>query len=66
MKLGEVWIRGTDARGENWGAIDVLDLDAESFRVWVVDMFIRLGVVVTLKIEGEDIRYRAKPGGRVD
>jgi len=66
MKRGEVWIRGTDARGENWGAIDVLDLDDESFRVWIVDMLIRLGVVVTLKTEGEDIHYRAKFGGVVD
>jgi len=66
MKRGQVWIRGTDARGENWGAIDVLDLDDESFRAWVVSMLLRLGVVVSLKTEGEDIHYRAKFGAHVE
>jgi|GEM_PF-4430898 len=67
MRRGEVWIRGTDAQGQKWGPIDVLDLDDESFRVWVVDMLRRMGCIVTLKSSDEkQICLRAKEGVVVD
>lgn len=66
MKRGHVWIRASNYDGTKWGAVDVLDLDAESFRVWVVDMLIRLGIVATLRIDGKDIHYRAREGVVVD
>ena len=66
MRRGEVWIRASSADGTKWGSVDVLDLDEQSFRIWVVDKLIQMGMVVTLKVDGGHINLRAKEGVSID
>ena len=57
MKRGQVWVRAKDANGE-WGTADVLDLDEVSFRAFVIDVLMRVGLVTAHKCEfcdGEEI-----------
>lgn len=66
MKRGQVWIRASNAEGTKWGTVDVLDLDDDSFRVWVVDKLALMGRVIALRVDGEDIPLRAKEDVVVD
>jgi len=66
MKRGQVWVRASNAEGTKWGAVDALDLDDESFRVWVVDKLALMGRVTALRVDGKDIELRAKEGVVVD
>lgn len=63
MKRGQVFVRAQDENGK-WQSIDVLDLDDESFRVFVVNMLMR-GMLVTSitdeNVDGEQITLRARP-----
>lgn len=68
MKRGQVFVRATDETGR-WGTVDVLDLDEDSFRAFVVETFVRAEVVTSIReemVEGERIRYRAKAGVKVE
>jgi len=66
MRRGEVWIRATNAEGTKWGAVDVFDLDDDSFRAWVVDKLTQIGCVVRVKVDGQQMCLRAKEGVIVD
>ena len=62
MKRGEVLVRAQDDTNK-WGNADVLDLDDASFRAFVIEMFIRKGMVAAtdkrlVPYEQDDIRYR--------
>ena len=61
MKKDQVFVRAKSPAGK-WGNHDVLDLDEQSFRAFVIEMFKRHGMVVHIKdeaLEGEDIVYQS-------
>ncbi len=64
MKRGQVFVRAMDETGR-WGSFDVLDLDEESFRVFVLHVFRMQGQVVGLSdsaCPGEEITLRVRTG----
>lgn len=64
MKRKQVFVRAVDESGKH-GAADVLDLDDDSFRAFVVGMLFHVGLVTGIKdevVKGEDIQLRTKPG----
>ena len=44
MRRGQVLVRAIKAKG-SWGNVDVLDLDEESFRAFVIDKLCIFGLV---------------------
>ena len=61
MKREQVFVRAKDPTGK-WGPTDVLDLDAPSFRAFVLDVLFRAGLVVGISddcCDGESIEYTA-------
>jgi hypothetical protein len=59
-----VFVRAVDDTGR-WGTSDVLDLDDESFRVFVAGMLMRAGIACGLAddyVEGAHIALRLRPG----
>jgi len=59
MKRGQVFVRGRRRDG-SIGNFDALDLDDASFRAFVLDLFVRCEIVVSVKdefAEGERIKY---------
>ena len=62
MKRGQCFVLGQRRSGK-WDNIDVLDLDEESFRAFVLEKFCDLHVVVSFREEagpGETIIYKEK------
>jgi hypothetical protein len=63
MKYGQVFVRGKNNTDE-WDSIDVLRLDDESFRAFVIDMLFRAGIVCGIKSEvlkdRKDIIYKER------
>jgi hypothetical protein len=62
VKRGQIFVRAKNADGRVESA-DVLDLDEESFRVFVLDVLMRNGLVTSLKheyVEGEHIEYKLR------
>ena len=60
MNRGQVLVRALKTNGK-WGNVDVLDLDDESFRAWIVDKLLEQGSVIGLRtpyppIKGESER----------
>lgn len=47
-------------RDGTWGAVDVLDLDDESFRRFIVDILIAHDFVYTIKAEDDTPIYRER------
>jgi len=61
MKKGQVFVRAKSPSGK-WGSHDVLDLNNKSFKVFVLDILFRAGLVVGLKDEickDEEIEYQS-------
>jgi len=57
MKKGQVFVRAKMNDG-SWGNVDILDLNDESFRAFIIQKFIDIGIVCAIKdefVEGEDI-----------
>lgn len=50
MRRGQVLIRAIKANGD-WGNVDALDLDEESFRAFVLDRLFMAGLLVRLSNE---------------
>lgn len=67
MKRGQIFVRGIEARTGKMGTVDILDLDEESFRAWLLDRFIKEGLLpeVTSEhlIRGDRIIYRERNDG---
>lgn len=64
MKRNQVFVRAYDETGQI-GNADVLDLDDDSFRAFVIEMLWRSGLVTGIKdefVEGDKIRLQMKPG----
>jgi len=65
MKRGQIFVRGINRDGK-WGTLDVLDLDSLSFRAFILDVLVDMGVVCSIKddhVDGDKIVYReAKEG----
>lgn len=64
MKRNQVFVRAKFDDGRR-GTCDVLDLDDQSFRVFVMDLLIHVGLVTVIKdegVEGDHIELLAKPG----
>ncbi len=64
MKRRQVFVRALDSNGK-MGATDVMDLDEESFRAFMVEVMLRNDLVVGIReseVDGERIRLRTKPG----
>lgn len=66
MKLGQVFVRAMvpDEKGD-WRSesVDVLDLDEQSFRVFVLDVLNRQGVVHALRdkiVDGDHLTLRRR------
>lgn len=62
MKRGQVFVRAQDPNGK-WGNADVLDLDDDSFKAFVVSQLIQAGFVVGLHpqfVEGDEITYKCE------
>lgn len=62
MKRGQVFVRAKSPSGK-YGTHDVLDLEDESFKAFVVEMLKRGGLVVSIKdefVSGEEIEYKSK------
>jgi hypothetical protein len=62
MMRGQVFVRGR-TKDDRWGNIDVLDLDDESFRAFVVEMLIRAGLVCSLNpddVPEPEINYQER------
>ncbi len=60
IRRGQVFVRAKDAYG-HWGSADVLDLEEESFRSFVVDRLWQDGLVIGLKDEdatGREVELR--------
>ena len=63
MKKGQIYVRAITPDGE-LGNVDVLELDDDSFRVFIIDKFVRAGAVVAMKeemIKGDNIELHADP-----
>lgn len=61
MKRGQVFVRAKSPSGK-WGSHDILDLDDLSFKAFTGEMFVRAGVVTSIKpemIDGDDIEYQS-------
>jgi len=64
VKRRQVFVRALDSNGK-MGAADVMDLDEDSFRAFMVDVMFRAELVVGIReseVQGERIRLRTKPG----
>jgi hypothetical protein len=64
MKRRQVFVRALDSN-DKMGVTDVMDLDEDSFKVFMLDVMQRHGLVVGIiesQIEGERIALRTKPG----
>lgn len=67
MKREQVFVRAQaqDDKGEwQWASVDVFDLDEESWRAFVLDLFNRQGVVMALRdsvVKGDPVAFRARP-----
>ena len=62
MKRRQVIVQGINKKGKS-GSIDVLDLDNESFRAYVIDRLICGGLVIPTppsKIDSSSIKYRER------
>ena len=62
IKRGQVLVRAIDGFGK-WGNCDVMDLDEDSFKAFVIDVFFRHNLLVGLKVEycdGEEIVLTSK------
>ncbi len=62
MKRGQVFVRARSKRGK-WESVDVLDLDEESFKAFVIEKFRQHEMVSGLKDEycdGEQIELRER------
>ena len=60
MKRGQVIVRGANKEGKS-RLVDVLDLDDESFRAYVVDRLICGGLVIpSNKVASLPIRYKER------
>lgn len=58
---GQVFVRA-QVDGNRWDSVDVLDLDDESFRRFVINIFTQDGRLTGL-LDGRDTRpLKAKPG----
>lgn len=67
MKRGQVFVRAQDETGR-FGSADVLDLDGESFRAFVLGVLFRAQIVTGLRdeaVEGDHIRLTVRPGVRL-
>lgn len=65
IRKGSIFVRAKDETGR-WGAADVLDLDDESFRAFVLDRLEHRGMVVPVQpqLAGEAVEYRTRVGFR--
>jgi hypothetical protein len=62
----QVFVRAQDENGK-WGAFDALDLDDESFRMFILDKLAALRVVAVLKNDADSVKgasLRVKTGVR--
>lgn len=62
MKRGTLFVRAITFGG-SWGKVDVIDLDDESFRAFVLDTLVQLTRELGAGIasgDGPDIEYRAR------
>ncbi len=62
MKRGQIFVRAKKKDG-SWGSVDVLDLDEQSFRAFILEMLIRQSIVCSIKdefVEGDDIQYHER------
>lgn len=50
IKRRQVFVRARDVTGK-WGSLDVLDLNAESFRVFVIATLFQHGLLTGIKSE---------------
>ena len=60
MKRGQVFVRAKNKEGK-WDSVDVLDLDEVSFRAFVIDKMVQIGILVAMKeevCEGDPIEYQ--------
>lgn len=61
MKRGQVFVRAKLPNG-TWASCDVLDLEAASFKVWLIDMLVRSGNPTGIAVEpgeGPELELRA-------
>lgn len=64
MKRRQVFVRALDSNGK-MGAADVMDLDEDSFKAFILDVLQRHDLVVGIiesQLPGERIALRTKPG----
>ena len=65
MKRGQVFVRAQTPSGK-WVSADVLDLDEQSFKLFVLDRMIHFGMVTILRddvVIGEHLPYRTTVEG---
>jgi hypothetical protein len=61
MRRGQVLVRAIKANGD-WGNVDALDLDDESFRAFILVFLCRAGVLASMREEycGEEVILRER------
>jgi hypothetical protein len=62
VKRQQVFVRAESPSGK-WGNHDVLDLEDDSFKAFVIDRLMKAGVVTSIKsefLDGDDIEYKSK------
>lgn len=61
IERGQVFIRAQDEDGK-WGSFDILDLDEDSWRRWVLAWMVDPFEPVRLANKGGTAPFRTKPG----
>ena len=62
MKRGQVFVRAKNKKGK-WDSHDVLDLDDESFKIFIIDILFRNQLVAGIQddfVDGERLDLRIK------
>lgn len=68
MKRGQVFVRAKRTDG-TWGPVDALDLDTESFRVWIIDCLVGAKHVFACAdqvVAGDHLELRERSHGYPD
>lgn len=68
IKRGQIFVRARDETGK-WGSADVLDLNEESFRTFILRVLFDSGMITGIKdtaCEGQHVGMEVKPGIRLD